>query len=59
MQYGKIKWFDYRKGYGFIEPSDGTRDLFLHIRAVERAGLESLESGQRVSFIFYFPINHI
>jgi CspA family cold shock protein len=50
MQYGKIKWFDYRKGYGFIEPSDGTRDLFLHIRAVERAGLESLESGQRVSF---------
>jgi CspA family cold shock protein len=50
MQYGTVKWFDYRKGYGFIEPSNGSRDLFLHIRAVERAGIESLEPGQRVSF---------
>jgi CspA family cold shock protein len=50
MQYGTVKWFDFRKGYGFIEPSDGSRDLFLHIRAVERAGIESLEPGQRVSF---------
>jgi CspA family cold shock protein len=50
MQYGTVKWFDFRKGYGFIEPSNGSRDLFLHIRAVERAGIESLEPGQRVSF---------
>ena len=50
MQYGTVKWCDFRKGYGFIEPSNGSRDLFLHIRAVERAGIESLEPGQRVSF---------
>jgi len=50
MQYGTVKWFDFRKGYGFIEPSDGSRDLFLHIRAVERAGIKSLKPGQRVSF---------
>jgi len=50
MYYGRIKWFDYRKGYGFIEPSDGSRDLFLHIKAVEKAGIESIEPGQRVSF---------
>lgn len=41
---------DYWKRYGFIEPSDGSRDLFLHIRAIERAGIETLEPGQRVSF---------
>lgn len=50
MQYGTVKWFDFRKGYGFIEPSNGSRDLFLRIRAVERAGIESLKPGQRVSF---------
>lgn len=50
MPTGKIKWFNPEKGYGFIRPDDGNEDIFLHISAVEDAGLEMLEPGQRISF---------
>jgi len=50
MPTGKVKWFDSRKGFGFIEPDDGGPDMFVHISAVERAGLSTLNEGQRVSF---------
>ena len=50
MPVGKIKWFDARKGFGFIEPEGGGSDVFVHISAVERAGLTNLAEGQRVSF---------
>ncbi len=47
---GKVKWFNDQKGYGFIAPDDGTKDVFVHISAVERAGLRSLQENQAVSF---------
>ncbi|MEY4680075.1 MAG: cold-shock protein [Alphaproteobacteria bacterium] len=50
MPIGKVKWFDARKGFGFIEPEAGGKDVFVHISAVERAGLSSLAEGQRVSY---------
>jgi|TARA_B110000263_G_C15284336_1_gene499958 CspA family cold shock protein len=50
MTTGTVKWFDPAKGYGFIEPEDGSKDAFVHISAVERAGLTSLNEGQKVSF---------
>jgi CspA family cold shock protein len=50
MAIGTVKWFNPVKGYGFIQPEDGSRDVFVHISAVERAGLGSLSEGQRVSF---------
>lgn len=50
MAIGTVKWFNPAKGFGFIKPEDGTKDVFVHISAVERAGLESLAEGQRVSF---------
>ncbi|MAQ55534.1 MAG: cold-shock protein [Alphaproteobacteria bacterium] len=50
MTTGTVKWFDPAKGYGFIEPEDGSKDAFVHISAVERAGLNSLNEGQKVSF---------
>jgi CspA family cold shock protein len=50
MATGTVKWFNPAKGYGFIEPSDGTKDVFVHISAVERAGLGTLVQGQKVSF---------
>jgi cold shock protein len=50
MPVGKVKWFDARKGFGFIEPEGGGSDVFVHISAVERAGLTNLAEGQRVSF---------
>ena len=50
MSIGTVKWFDPAKGYGFIQPEDGTKDVFVHISAVERSGLGSLQEGQRVSF---------
>jgi cold shock protein len=50
MAVGKVKWFDARKGFGFIEPEGGGSDVFVHISAVERAGLSNLAEGQRVSF---------
>ena len=50
MARGTVKWFNSQKGYGFIQPTDGGRDVFVHISAVERAGLSSLNEGQRVEF---------
>jgi len=50
MATGTVKWFNPAKGYGFIEPDDGGKDAFVHISAVERAGLSSLNEGQKVSF---------
>jgi len=50
MATGTVKWFNPTKGYGFIEPDDGGKDAFVHISAVERAGLSSLNEGQKVSF---------
>lgn len=50
MASGTVKWFNPTKGYGFIEPSDGSRDVFVHISAVERAGLGNLNEGQKIQF---------
>ena len=50
MATGTVKFFNTQKGYGFITPSDGSRDVFVHISAVERAGMGTLNEGQRVSF---------
>lgn len=50
MATGTVKWFNSMKGYGFIEPEDGSKDAFVHISAVERAGLSSLNEGQKVSY---------
>ena len=50
MAIGTVKWFNNVKGYGFIQPEDGGKDVFVHISAVERAGMRSLVEGQRVSF---------
>ena len=50
METCKVKWFNEQKGYGFIQPDDGGKDVFVHISAVERAGLYSLNEGQKVSY---------
>ena len=50
MAIGTVKWFNNQKGYGFIQPQDGGKDVFVHISAVERAGLRTLVEGQRLSF---------
>ena len=50
MATGTVKWFNPTKGFGFIAPDDGTADVFVHISAVERAGLSTLNDGQKVSF---------
>ncbi len=50
MATGTVKWFNGQKGYGFIQPDDGGNDVFVHISAVERAGLGHLNEGQKVSF---------
>ena len=50
MATGTVKWFNPTKGYGFIEPEDGGQDAFVHISAVERAGLHSLSEGQKISY---------
>lgn len=50
MPTGTVKWFNATKGYGFIQPDDGAGDVFVHISAVERAGLRELADGQKVSF---------
>ena len=50
MQTGSVKWFNKTKGYGFVEPSDKSRDVFLHISAVEAIGLSDLEDGQKITY---------
>ena len=50
MTKGTVKWFNTQKGYGFIQPEDGSKDVFVHISAVERAGLYELKEGQKVTF---------
>ena len=50
MPTGTVKFFNTQKGYGFIQPEDGSKDVFVHITAVERAGLRLLVEGQRVSY---------
>ena len=50
MAKGTVKWFNSTKGFGFIEPEGGSRDVFVHISAVERAGLTGLNDGQKVTF---------
>ncbi|MFZ4530416.1 MAG: cold-shock protein [Alsobacter sp.] len=49
-QLGVVKFFNTEKGYGFIKPDDGGRDIFVHVTAVSRAGLQNLDQGQKVSF---------
>lgn len=50
MALGTIKWFNNTKGYGFIRPDEGARDVFVHITALQRSGIETLNEGQRVEF---------
>ncbi len=50
MPTGTVKWFNSMKGYGFIEPDDGGKDVFVHISAVERAGMGTLNEGQKISY---------
>ena len=50
MALGTVKWFNAQKGYGFIQPESGGADVFVHISAVERAGMGSLSEGQRISY---------
>ena len=50
MTTGTVKWFNAQKGFGFIQPDQGDKDVFVHISAVERAGMGSLAEGQKVSF---------
>ena len=50
MANGTVKWFNNQKGFGFIQPDDGGKDVFVHISALERAGMQSLNEGQKISF---------
>jgi len=50
MEYGKVNWFKTTKGYGFIEPADGGADVFVHISAVQRAGMNGLDEGQELTY---------
>ena len=50
MSKGTVKWFNATKGYCFIQPDDGSKDVFVHISAVERSGLGTLQDGQKISF---------
>jgi cold shock protein len=50
MALGTVKFFNVQKGYGFIQPADGSKDVFVHISAVERAGMRTLVEGQKVTF---------
>jgi CspA family cold shock protein len=50
MSIGTVKWFNAQKGFGFIAPEDGSKDVFVHISAVERAGMDNLREGQKLSF---------
>ncbi|HLY58926.1 MAG TPA: cold-shock protein [Stellaceae bacterium] len=50
MSTGTVKWYNATKGYGFIQPDDGSKDVFVHVSAVERAGMDGLREGQKLSF---------
>jgi CspA family cold shock protein len=50
MSVGTVKWFNAQKGFGFIQPEDGSKDVFVHISAVERAGMANLNEGQKLSY---------
>lgn len=50
MANGTVKWFNSQKGYGFIQPQDGGKDVFVHISAVERAGMRGLDEGQAIAY---------
>jgi cold shock protein len=50
MTHGTVKWFNGQKGFGFIQPDDGSKDVFVHVSAVERAGMRGLNEGQKISF---------
>jgi CspA family cold shock protein len=50
MSTGTVKWFNAQKGYGFIQPDDGGTDVFVHVSAVQRAGLQTLREGQKISY---------
>ena len=50
MATGTVKWFNATKGFGFIQPDDGSKDVFVHVSAVEKAGLSTLKDGQKVEF---------
>jgi CspA family cold shock protein len=50
MAIGTVKWFSATKGFGFIQPDDGSKDVFVHISAVERAGMHDLNEGQKISY---------
>jgi cold shock protein len=50
MSQGTVKWFNGQKGFGFIQPDDGSKDVFVHISAVERAGMQNLNEGQKIEF---------
>jgi CspA family cold shock protein len=50
MSSGTVKWFNAEKGYGFIQPDDGGKDVFVHVSAVEQAGMRSLQEGQKISY---------
>jgi cold shock protein len=50
MSTGTVKWFNTQKGYGFIQPDDGGRDVFVHVTAVERAGMPELQEGQKIGY---------
>jgi CspA family cold shock protein len=51
MTTGTVKWFNSTKGYGFIQPEDGSADVFVHISAVERAGMRELTEGQKIGYV--------
>lgn len=50
MATGTVKWFNSQKGYGFIQPDDGGKDVFVHVSAVERAGMTTLQEGQKIAY---------
>ncbi len=50
MNKGTVKWFNGQKGFGFIQPDDGANDVFVHISAVERAGMSGLDEGQKIAY---------